>query len=157
MDNVKVHLNYELHNATNGALIPLKNSTTNFVHAVPSYTAGTPKSVAALGVSDTLLLEPVGQLESVSNAYYVVVNLSVDEGPGPPYLAGNALLSPANQLLHFDGNLFFGSIPTYFTAIGNAPTPGPRAEAALIRNWPLPTTPAPSLPIRPTIMATARR
>ena len=45
IDNVTVYLNYELHNATNGALIPLKNSTTNFVHAVPSYTAGTPKSV----------------------------------------------------------------------------------------------------------------
>ena len=125
IDNVTVYLSYELHNATNGALIPLKNSTTNFVHPVPSYTAGTPKSFAAVGVSDTFLLEPVGQLDSVSSTYYVVVSLSVDEGLGPPYLAGNTLQSPASQLLHFDGNLFFGSIPTYFTAIGNSPAPGP--------------------------------
>src|ERR1035437_946487 len=123
-NNVTVYLNYELHNATSGALIPLKNSTTNFVHAVPSYTAGTPKSVGFALVQDILLLEPVSQLDSVSSAYYVVVKLSVDEGLGPPYLAGNALQSPTNQLLHFDGNLLFGSIPTYFTAIGNAPAPG---------------------------------
>jgi hypothetical protein len=123
-NNVTVYLNYELHNATSGALIPLKNSTTNFVHAVSSYTAGTPKSVGFALVQDTLLLEPVSQLDSVSSAYYVVVKLSVDEGLGPPYLAGNALQSPTNQLLHFDGNLLFGSIPTYFTAIGNAPAPG---------------------------------
>jgi hypothetical protein len=123
-DNVTVYLNYELHNATNGALIPLKNSTTNFVHAVPSYTAGTPKTVGVVGVSDTFLLEPVSQLNSVSNAYYVVVKLSVDEGLGPPYLAGNTLQSPTSQLLAFDGNLLFGSIATFFTSIANAPTPG---------------------------------
>ena len=124
INNVTVYLNYELHNATNGALIPLKNSTTNFVHAVPSYTGGTPKAVAAVGATDTFLLEPVSQLNSVSNAYYVVVKLSVDEGLGPPYLAGNPLQSAASQLLHFDGNLFFGSIATFFTSIANVPTPG---------------------------------
>ena len=52
-----VYLNYGLRNATNGALIPLKNSTTKFVHAVASYTAGTPKSYAAVSAQDTFLLE----------------------------------------------------------------------------------------------------
>lgn len=123
-DNVTVRFHFELHNAGTGALVPLKSSSTNFVRAVPSYTAGTPKTVGSAFFADLLLLEPAGQIDSVSNTYYAVVRMAVEEGAGLPDLEGNTLYTSADQLLHFNGKLLFGSIPTHFTAIGNEPAPG---------------------------------
>jgi hypothetical protein len=120
-NNVTVYLTYELHNATNGALIPLKNSSTNFSHPVPSYTAGAPKSVAAGGFSDNFLLEPFSQINSVSNGYYVLVKVSVDNNTGGPYLTTPFAQSPASQLLHFNGSLYFGTIETTLTGVASAP------------------------------------
>jgi hypothetical protein len=123
-NDVTVYVNYELH-STNGALIPLRNGSTNFVHPVPGYTAGTPNNVAVfVTFADTLQLEPVGQLDSVSNAYYVVVNLSCYNGPALPTVAAIPLATGPAQLLHFNGHLFFGTIDTLFTSINNLPAPG---------------------------------
>jgi len=125
-NNVTVYINYELRNASNGALIPLKNSATNFVHAAPSFTAGTaapptPNSVAVVSATDTFLLEPVTQIDSVNFSYYVVAHLAIDNGLGPPYVNGNTLQSSPTQLLGFNGNVFFGSIGTTLTSLGSAP------------------------------------
>lgn len=125
-DNVTVYLNYELHNASNGALIPLKNSVTNFTHAVASFTPGTaapptPNSMAYTLATDTFLLEPVSQIDSVDFNYYVVVNLSLDNGLGPPYVQGNSIQGPATELLHFNGNVNFGGIGTTLSSLGVAP------------------------------------
>ena len=119
--NVTVTLNYELHNAANGALIPLRLSSTNFVHAAPSYAAGTPNAPSVTGASDALMLEPVSQIDSVTNTYYAVVNLSCDNGPGQTVVTGNTTISSANRLRHFNGNLYFGNIRTTFTNIANNP------------------------------------
>ena len=113
-DNVTVHLNYELHKASNGALVPLQNSTTNFTLAVASYTAGTPQTLATATLTGTFLLEPVNPIDSVDFNYYVVVNLAMDNGLGPPYVNANTIQSAATQLLGFNGNVFFGSIGTDF-------------------------------------------
>ena len=120
-NNVTITLNYELHNAANGALVPLRLSSSNFVHAVPSYTVGTPNAPALIGASDTVILEPVSQLDSVSNTYYAVVNLSCDNGPGQSAVTGNPTTSTANRLLHFNGSLYFGGIQTTFTNLANNP------------------------------------
>ena len=124
-DNVMVYLNYELHNASNGALIPLKNSSTNVIQAVASYTAGTPKSVAVAVITPTFLLEPVSQIDSVDFNYYVVVNLAMDNGLGPPYVNGNSDQSSATELMQFNGNVFFGSIGTTLTSLGTTPPANP--------------------------------
>ncbi|MBI5384444.1 MAG: hypothetical protein HZA90_07120 [Verrucomicrobia bacterium] len=122
-NDVTVYINYELR-STNGTLVPLVNNSTSFVHAVPSFTAGAPKGVAAVGASDTLQVEPVGQLDSVSNSYYVVVNLSCYNGPGQPVVAASTMQTSPTRLLHFNGHLRFNNIDTVFTSINNTPAAG---------------------------------
>jgi len=124
-DNITLYLSYELHNASNGALIPLVNATTNVTQALASFTPGTPKTVAAASVTPTFLLQPVNQIDSVDFQYYVVVHVALDEGTGPPYFNGNSSQVAAAELLEFNGKVFFGSIGTTLTSLGAAPPANP--------------------------------
>lgn len=124
-NNVTVYFTYELRNAATHALVPLTMSATNFTHPVPSFTAGTPKDVAYfIGGSDALWIEPVSQIDSVSNSYYVRVSMSCGNGPGQPLVAAQTQQTSPSQLLHFNGRLWFGGIETLFTSIANTPAPG---------------------------------
>ena len=123
-NNVTVYFTYQLFSSS-GGLIPLKNNSTNFVHPVPSYTVGAPNNYAVFATSsDALLVEPAGQIDSVSNAYYVVVQMSCDNGPGQPLVTAQTQRTSTSQLLHFNGHLFFGAIDTTFGSINNVPGAG---------------------------------
>ncbi len=129
-DNVTVYLDYELHNASNNAVIPLQASSTNFTHTIASYTAGTPKSVASAGFTDTFDLAPLNQLDSVSNGYYVLVRVSVDNGVGPLF-PGNRAQTPNSELLAFNGSLRFGSVGTTISSLGVSPPLNPPSGAVI--------------------------
>ncbi len=126
-DNTTVSFNYQLRRASDNALIPLKNSTTNFVHGVPSYTAGVPKTVGSLAVSDTLQVEPVGQIDCINDTYYLTVNFSCANGPSQPLVGGNPKATVATRVLYFNGNLFFGNIQTTIGQFGVGPSSTPPA------------------------------
>ena len=122
--NVTVYYTYELHNGANGALVPLKQGSSNVVHALDSYAAGSPNTPAGILFYDVLQLEPAGQLDSVSNRYYAVIHMSCDNGPGKPVVVAQTVQTTTNQLLHFNSHLTFGGIDTKFTSINNVPTAG---------------------------------
>lgn len=136
-DNVTVYFDYELHRASDNALIPLKNSSTNFVHGVPGYTAGVPKTVGIGGGTDTLAVEPVSQIDSVNDTYYVVVNLSCDNGSGLPIVGGNQKVSTATRVLYFNGNLFFGNIQTTMNHLASGASGSPPSGGVIPVNLPL--------------------
>ena len=123
-NNVTVYFTFQLF-STNGTSVLLKNSSTNFIHPVPSFTVGTPNNYAGFAtLSDALQIEPMGQLDSVSNAYYVVVQMSCGNGPGQPLVTAQTQRTASSQLLHFNGHLKFNAIDTTFTSLNNTPTPG---------------------------------
>ena len=122
--NITVYYTYELRNGANGALVPLKQSSTNVVHSLGSYVTGPPNGVAGILFGEVLQLEPAGQLDSVSNRYYAVIHMSCDNGPGKPLVVAQTVQTTTNQLLHFNSHLTFGGIDTKFSSINNVPVPG---------------------------------
>ena len=129
-DNVPVVFNYILRDS-GGNAVPLVSSSqtfydpvTNYVPVVyifPFFHVINYPSFAA--VSHTLDIQPAVQLDSVNKTYYLTVTLSHTNDPsiGQVFTA-NTQGTTINELLHFDGNLYFGSIGTTLNGLG-APVP----------------------------------
>lgn len=106
--------------------VPLTNNLAPFVVSLPAYNAAVPQPAAGgIASSPTLGIEPQTgtQLDSVSNMFQISVTELYTVNGGPAVTGETTALAPA-QLLHFYGNLFFGSVLTRFTSMANSPTPG---------------------------------
>ncbi|MCX6930967.1 MAG: hypothetical protein NT154_48360, partial [Verrucomicrobia bacterium] len=114
-----------------GNAVPLVSSSQTFYDPVTNYVPvvyifpffhviNYPSFAAA---SHTLDIQPAVQLDSVNKTYYLTVTLSHTNNPSiGQVLTANTQGTTINELLHFDGKLFFGSIGTTLTSLG-APFP----------------------------------
>ena len=90
---------------------------------------------SAVGLNYHLSFKPVGQLDSVSNTYYLFVRLSYTNNPtSGEVIAANSASTPYSRLLHPSGHIWFGgnnpatggidtafdseSSPPFFSSVG---------------------------------------
>lgn len=119
-----VAFDYTLY-TSNGAPVATKTNRVIFWLGSYSYQPGTSNPPAPYKVTYNLSIpvEPLGQLDSVHQTYYLQLTISHTNEPGQPALVGNSTNSTTERLLHFNGKLYFGSIETRFTSLANTPTP----------------------------------
>ena len=124
--NIPVVFNYVLRDS-GGNGVPLVSSSQTFYDSVTNYVpviyffplVHTIKYPSFAAVSHTLDIQPTAQLDSVNKTYYLTVTLAHTNNPATgQVLTANTLSTTANELLHFDGKLFFGSIGTTLTGLG---------------------------------------
>lgn len=125
---VVTHLDGGLQVAGSGTPLSVNPDTFTNSFTMTSYNASSPQPLFFGGVASLtsgLNIQPGGgvQLDSVNNFHQGVVTLSHSENGGSFSTDGTDTTDPA-RLLHFDGNLLFGSIQTRFTSINNSPAPG---------------------------------
>jgi hypothetical protein len=119
--NIPIIFNYTLSDSA-GNTVPLVSSSQTFFDSVDSYFLFFIPYPTYLAVSHTLDIQPSGQLDSVNNTYYLTVTISHTNNPAiGQVLTANTQGTSTNELLHFNGNLFFGSVGTIFTNL--TPTP----------------------------------
>jgi hypothetical protein len=124
--NVTVTLQSTLQGTVAGPVPLTNNNSAPFVVILTAYNAATPQPAGGgVTLSPAVNIEPQPgtQLDSVSNSFQLGVTELYSVNGGPAVIGETMTLAPA-QLLHFNGNLFFGSILTRFTSITNSPTPG---------------------------------
>ena len=125
-DDVPVTLEFQLRESVSGTLVPLTSSSTNIVVPVPKY-AKEPSgfqvpAVVNAGQVIKLRPSPSSQLDP-TKFYRATITIRHRETVGGPLLTGNSTTNSATRLLHFNGDLLFGSIATRFTSIDNIPGP----------------------------------
>ena len=118
-DNYQVNFDAQIRSETTLADVPLVNSRTTITVPLPNHDAlGNP---ASLPLSNTLMLQPAGQLDS-TDSYTVTVKVSytgpdnIESTPDPNALSGQ-------RLLHFNGTLLFGAVSATIGALSNEPVP----------------------------------
>ena len=124
--NVSVALQYALQSALLAGPVPLANNSAQFNLGLTSYNAAAPQASAGGVIQSPVLdIEPQSgtQLDSVNDTFQLGVTEAYSVNGGAPVTVETTTLAPA-QLLHFNGNLFFGPVLTRFTSIANSPTPG---------------------------------
>jgi hypothetical protein len=123
--NVIVNLQSLLQGTLAGP-VALVNNSAQFSLGLSPFLAAAPQTTAG-GViqSPTLNLEPQAgiQLDSVNDTFQLGVTETYTVNGGPTLNADAITLAPT-PLLHFDGNLLFGSFTTVFTSLANNPTRG---------------------------------
>ena len=96
----------------------------------PAFNSGSPETPSARSGTRPINFRPTTQLDARNRTYKVTVRFEHLEIPATNTYQDNGESdeSPSEQLLHFNGNLRFGSgvngIETTFSAISNTPTPG---------------------------------
>jgi len=124
--NETVTLQCALTNVALATPVPLVNSATQMNFTLTPYLAAAPQPNAG-GVywSPLVDVEPSAgtQLDSVNDSFQLSVNESHSVNSGPVQNGETPTLAPA-QLLHFNGNLAFGTVATRFTSIANSPARG---------------------------------
>jgi len=124
--SVAVMLQSALQSTLLGAPLPLVNNNTQLTVTLGPFNAATPQ-VSAGGVieSPAIDVEPQAgiQIDSVNDTLALGVTESYSANNGPVVTGETTTLAPV-PLLHFDGNLVFGTIPTTFSSIANSPTRG---------------------------------
>ena len=121
------HLDATLQVSSSSTPVAVKPNTVTSTFSMSAYNASTPQPVffgAVASISSTVNVEPDGpQLDSVNNLHEAIVTLTHSEDGGGFVDDGNDTTGAA-KLLHFNGTLFFGDIPTTFNSFANTPTPG---------------------------------
>ena len=121
--DVRFRLSLQLRDAETDALIPLADSTIDWTNAMPSHFNASPRKPMVSLFNPTLNFRPAeGQQLDPRRQYRLTVSVGHFESPGVafPVLGNSQALAP-RQILHFNGNLTFGSVTTRFTSIANAP------------------------------------
>ncbi len=110
--------------ATPVAVLP---NTAPSSFSLSSYNASDPQPIffgAIASISSVLNVEPDAvQLDSVNELHEGLVTFSHTENGGDVISDGSDTTGPA-RLLHFNGLMFSGDIPTTFNTFGNTPAPG---------------------------------
>jgi len=131
--NIPVVFNYTLRDAA-GHSIPLVRSSSVFNDAVTNYYSifyflpyvHTVNYPVVATVSHTLNVTPAAQLDSVNTNYYLTVTVSHTNNPASgQVIAANTRGTSTNELLHFSGNLLFGSVVTILDSLGVVPPVNP--------------------------------
>lgn len=123
-NDITVHFDVELQDATTGLPVALASPTTTVTRAVASHgfaLFGAPLPPTSLSSSETLDIRPAVQLDSGGRLYRAVVRLSHVEVSGGPPVAANRRTLGNQRMLHFNGTLRFGAITTTFTSLANDP------------------------------------
>ncbi|MDB6023426.1 MAG: Laminin sub domain 2, partial [Pedosphaera sp.] len=125
--SVQLNLPFALQSTLLGAPVLLaSNSSAPFNLTLQPFAAASPQASAG-GVlqSPTLTLQPQAgtQLASVSDTFQLGVSESYSINGGTA-LTGESKSLPSVQLMHFDGNLYFGPVLTTFSSIINNPVRG---------------------------------
>jgi hypothetical protein len=136
-NSVPVVFNYTLRDS-GGNVVPLVQSSQTFLDTVTNYLpililfpfahfVDWPTFQAA---SHTLDIQPAAQLDSVNKTYYLTATISHTNNPVTgQVIVANSRGTTTNELLHFDGNLYFGTIGTTMNALG-VPAPFPNPPSA---------------------------
>jgi len=104
--------------------IPLVNNSAASNLTFTAFNAAAPQANAGgAKISAVLSIQPSVQLDSVNDTFALAASQLYSLNGGPNVPTESASL-PAIPLLHFDGNLYFGSIQTTFTNVFNTPTRG---------------------------------
>src|SRR6185436_4319295 len=77
--------------------------------------------VTNLTVNLELEPAPGQQLDSVTRLYLARLTVSHLDRASPTPVPGNSAATLTARLLHFNGNLYFGTVQTRFTSIDNVP------------------------------------
>ena len=117
--NIPVVFSFTLRDSSGNA-VPLASSSQTFYDSVANYNYIAPFEYPTyLNSSHTLDIRPSGQLDSVNKAYYLTVTISHKNNPSNgQVIVANSQQTTTNELLHFDGNLLFGSIGTTMNSLG---------------------------------------
>ncbi len=119
--NIPIVFSYTLRDNT-GNNIPLVSSNQTFFDSMNNYFLFLNKYPTFAANSHTLDIKPSAQLDSVHKTYYLTVTLSHTNNPATgQVLAANTLGSATNELLHFNGNVFFGSVGTTMNGLSGTP------------------------------------
>jgi len=117
--NTTATLNFQLIDTIHGVTIPLLNTQAVFNVTIESTDGGTPPYPVAISEATNFSLVPLEQLDPVDGQYDVIVTLTHTEGTHVVMDYTN-IIGP-QQLLELNGELYFGSILTYFTNLDSAP------------------------------------
>ena len=130
--NVPVILNYVLRDSL-GNVMSLLQSSQTFYDSVSNYQVAFIFPVPTFkAVSHTLSIYPANQLDSVNRTYYLTVTLGHTNNPVTgQVLTANTGQTTTNELLHFNGNLVFGSIGTTLTSLGVVPPVNPSSGGVI--------------------------
>ena len=109
-----------------GNSLPLTNNGLSSVSlSRAAFVAGTPNQPSILNTTRTVTFTPTGQLDSANRTFTVTVRFEhIEVSPSTIRDNGTSSPTPAQRLLHFNGNLAFGAIATTFDNISNTPAPG---------------------------------
>ena len=132
---ITFHLDFDLIEAGTGNSIPLLNDgITQEVVQSTSYDASGSRPQPAIFGDDLFFstpfivvehgLEPLVQLDSVNESYFLRCTISHEEDANGTIQAGATCDGAPEQLLHFNGDLAFGSFEAGVTAFSNEPTAG---------------------------------
>lgn len=125
--NIPIVFNYTLRD-DGGNVVPLGTSSQTFFESINNYDIFFFAYPALLSTSRTLEIQPAVQLDSVARSYYLTVTISHTNNPvSGQVIAANTRLTTTNELLHFNGKLFFGSIGTTMSSLGGTPPVNPPA------------------------------
>ncbi|EEF58887.1 LamG domain-containing protein [Pedosphaera parvula] len=129
--SVSTFINPVMTNASSQG-VPLKpTSMYSNLYILDSYNASSPLTPTAMKTITTVInVEPQGQLQSVSQTYSTAVAFS-HQVISNPVITDEVSNLPLARFLHFNGNLFFGSIQTVFTSIANTPVAGAPSSGGL--------------------------
>ncbi|MFP6858639.1 MAG: hypothetical protein VCA73_15275, partial [Roseibacillus sp.] len=106
--------------------IPLVNDgIVNQLLPIDSYDNSGPRKLPAFQFVGALNTEirPIGQLDPVNETYTLVCTLRHEEDTIPNEFTDMRLTLPDETLLHFNGDLRWGTFLTQFTGLDNIPTP----------------------------------
>jgi hypothetical protein len=126
---VRVEFTIQLTDTNTGASIPLISSNASpFIHPTISKFLGTsPKTPSEKTIIDTFFFRHSGQLDAISHSNLlldVTIRHKKDNPEAIPSVTGNTYALGPTHLLHFNGTLMFGGIPTTLSAITNTPIIG---------------------------------
>jgi len=121
LDSIPIVFNFTLRDASGNA-IPLVSNSETFYDLMNNWeNFGFPGPYAA-GMSQVLDIQPSSQLDSVNKTYYLTVTIAVTNNPVTgQVVTANTQQTTTNELLAFDGNLYFGTIGTTINSLGLAP------------------------------------
>jgi hypothetical protein len=124
-NNTTITLDFDLIEAGTGVQVPLVNNgivTRNW--NAPSHVTFGRRLPTFHTFSDTVEIRPAVQLASGSKTYELRCTVShVDNGLGGTHTDVVCDLA-GERLLHFNGNILFGSFPATFETLSNTPLPG---------------------------------
>ncbi|TVR52912.1 MAG: methyl-accepting chemotaxis protein [Puniceicoccaceae bacterium] len=119
---VQVRLTVVLRESGTNASIPLETSVFTRNVGIFSFEQNSnPKRPRALNTTHTMTIRPLAQLNPVQRTYRLEVQVDHVETPPSSFRIGDTVNSSFQRILHFNGNLDFGSIRAVMTGLTNDP------------------------------------